>query len=378
MARFSAPPCASRRRFLHRLSLSSLALGGGLHWLRAADAPAEDLLRGRDKLGVALVGLGSYAGGQLAPSLRETKLCRFAGAVTGEAQKGRAWAREYGFPESSVYHYDGMDDLADNPEIDIVYVVTPPGFHREPAEKAARAGKHVICEKPMAPSVEDCDAMIRTCEDNGVLLSIGYRLHFHPYHQRVKALARSEEWGAFERLSGGFGFPVNHRSWRLTEEMGGGPLMDVGIYVIQSACMAKAGEAPESVTAQEHEVTRPELFDEVEEGIDFQLRWADGAVCEGTTSFARYSNRFRAEADRGWIELDPAFSYDGIAGRTSEGRLEKITGFNQQARQMDGFAECILRGTPSSVPGEMGRRDIAIIEAIFRAAKSGQRERVEA
>ncbi len=368
-------PLVSRRTFLENLALGGAAVLAGRLLPAARGAPAPDLpasRRGR-KLGVALLGLGRYAGGQLAPALRKTRLCRLAGVVTGERAKGEQWAHEYGFPGTAVYGYDMMDRLADNPDIDIVYVVTPPGLHARHAIAAAKAGKHVISEKPMAPTVADCDAMIAACREAGVRLSIGYRLHFDPYHGELERLARSGEFGPFERMESGFGFHLSDREWRVNKQLaGGGPLPDVGTYVIQEACRARGEEAPVAVTAREAPKQRPGLFNEVEEEISWTMEFAGGARCAGFASYERGANRFRAEAARGWVELEPAFSYRGIAGRTSRGRMH-FPAVNQQAEQMDDFAACILTGRQTPVPGEMGRRDIAIITAIYEAAASGQR-----
>lgn len=335
-------------------------------------ALAADAAGGR-KLGVALVGLGSYATGQLGPALRQTKLCRLAGVVTGTPEKAARWAREFALPERSLYNYDTLPRIAENPDIDIIYIVTPPGLHAEHTIRAAQTGKHVICEKPMAISVAQCDAMIAACREAGVKFSIGYRLHFQPLHQEVKRLARDRDFGAFTRMEGGFGFHMMGHPWRLTQALGGGgPLMDVGIYVIQSACMA-AGAAPIAVTAHEEPKQRPELFDEVEETIRFTLEFPDGARCEGRASYEEGYNRFRAEGDKGWVELEPAFSYRGLAGRTSRGPLPDAANFNQQAAQMDDFAACILENRATVVPGEMGRRDMQIITAIYESARTGRR-----
>lgn len=363
-------PRTSRRQFLRQLAAGTVALAGASR-LASAAAEMAAPAAGR-KLGVALLGLGGYSGGQLAPALRQTRFCRLAGVVTGHPEKAERWARDYDLPQENLYSYETFDRIADNPAIDIVYVVTPPALHAQFAIAAARAGKHVICEKPMATSVADCDAIIAACRDAGVKLSIGYRLHFHPLHQEVKRLAREKDFGAFTRMDGGFGFRVGSKTWRLTKTLGGGgPLMDVGIYPIQSACMA-AGAAPVAVTAHEEPKTRPELFDEVEETIRFTLEFPDGARAEGVASFNEGFNRFRAEAPDGWIELEPAFSYSGLAGRTSRGPLPGGP-FVQQAAQMDDFADCILRGRETIVPGEMGRRDIQITSAIYEAARTGRR-----
>ena len=369
------PHGPSRRQFLGKLALGGAAVLAGRLAPSAGAAEAPDLLASRQgrKLGIALVGLGRYAGGQLAPALQETRLCRLAGVVTGERAKGERWAREYGFSEKSVYGYDTIGRLADNPDVDIVYVVTPPGLHARDVIAAAKAGKHVISEKPMATTVADCDAMIAACRAAGVKLSIGYRLHFEPHHAELERLARSGEFGPFERMDGGFGFHMARPEWRLDLKLaGGGPLPDLGTYVIQEACRARLEEPPVAVTAREAPKVRPEFFKEVEAEINWTMEFAGGATCAGFASYENGANRFRAEAPHGWVELDPAFSYRGVEGRTSRRRMH-YPAVNEQAGQMDDFAECILSGRPTPVPGEMGRRDIAIITAIYEAAASGQR-----
>lgn len=365
------PPVSfpDRRTFLRQLALGSagLALGGQtLAALAAAPNPP-----GR-KLGVALVGLGSYATNQLAPALRQSRLCRLAGIVTGTPEKAASWAREYELPDRSVYDYTTMDRLAEDPGVDIVYVVTPPGLHAEHTIRAAKAGKHVICEKPMAVSVAECEAMIAACRAANVHLSLGYRLHYHPMWQELKRLAATKDFGEFRTMRGGFGFRHRGGGWRLEKRLaGGGPLMDVGIYVVQAACMA-GGDAPIAVTASEPPKSRPGVFTEVEETIDFTLEFANGATCEGTTSYEIGSNRFRADAAKGFFELEPAYSYGGIVGRTSTGAFPPASA-HQQAAQIDGIAEAILAGTESLVPGAMGLRDMRIVTAIYEAARTGGR-----
>jgi glucose-fructose oxidoreductase len=178
-------------------------------------------------------------------------------------------------------------------------------------------------------------------------------------------------------MEGGFGFRLGSRAWRVDKKLaGGGPLPDVGTYVIQEACRARLEEAPVAVTAREGPKDRPDLFNEVEEEISWTMEFAGGAACEGTASYGRNVNRFRAEAPRGWVEIKPAFSYRGIAGTTSRGPM-RFPSVNQQARQMDDFADCILTGRQTPVPGEMGRRDIAIIAAIYEAAATGKRVEIK-
>src|SRR6266496_152759 len=175
----------SRRNFLRGLGSTGLVAGLGRH--------AGDLLRDNRKLGVALLGLGRYSSGQLGPALRETKLCYLAGVVTGHPEKGEKWTTDFGLNRKNIYSYETFDRIADNKDIDIVYVVTPPALHPEFVIRAAKAGKHVISEKPMATSVDDCNKMIDACHKAKVKLGIGYRLHYDPYHLEMVRLSKEGE-----------------------------------------------------------------------------------------------------------------------------------------------------------------------------------------
>ena len=139
-----------------------------------------------NKLGLVLVGLGTYSTGELAPALEETAHCYLAGVVSGDQGKCEQWKQQHNLKDQNIYSYETFDRIKDNPEIDIVYVVLPNSMHKEFVIRAARAGKHVITEKPMATSVEDCQEMIDACRNAGVMLSIGYRLHFDPFNQEHK------------------------------------------------------------------------------------------------------------------------------------------------------------------------------------------------
>jgi glucose-fructose oxidoreductase len=362
----------SRREFLPKLLVGTAALATGVNALTLR-APRQD--KGR-KLGVALLGLGRYAAGELGPALKQTKLCYLAGVVTGHPEKGEKWAAEYDLKKTNIYSYENLDRIADNKEIDIVYVVTPPGLHPEFAIRAAKAGKHVISEKPMATSIADCDRMITACKAAGVQLGIGYRLHYDPYHLEMQRLGKESELGRFTKITGGFGYVMREREHRTDKKLaGGGPLMDVGIYVVHGACMA-TGSTPKYVTAKEEPKLNPELFNEVEETISFTLEFPHGENCEGLASFNRGANQFHLEGKKGWMDLKSAFSYRGITVATSRGPLNyPVT--NQQAAQMDDFADCVLTGRPTSVPGELGRRDITILMAIYEAARAGKRVKVQ-
>ena len=350
----------TRRDFIGRASLGAAAVALAPH-VRAADLPPPKL-----------AGLGGYASGQLAPALKLTENVQITGVVTGSPEKGRKWSQVFGFPEKAVYSYDTMARLAENPTIDIVYVVTPNALHPQHVIAAAKAGKHVITEKPMATSVADCDAMIAACRAAKVRLSVGYRLHFDPYFADVTRLAQDKDVGPFKRMGGGFGFTMTEPQWRAEKKLaGGGPLMDLGIYSIQAACLAMGDRAPVAITAREQPKKRPEFFRDVEETIEWAMDFADGGRGEFITSYNGGINRFRAESDRGWIDISPAFSYNGLQGDSSKGKLSHEPAVNQQARQIDHIAQCIREGRDSDVPGEMGRRDMIIIEAIYASAAQG-------
>jgi glucose-fructose oxidoreductase len=367
-------PLRSRRTFVRDMTLGAAFIAGGAAGSLAAEL-AEATQGGERRLGVALMGLGLYARGQLGPGLRQTKLCRLAGVVTGSRDKGVRWSRQYGFPESHIWNYDSVHELAGNPDIDIVYVVTPNSLHAEHAIKVAQAGKHVICEKPMASSVADCEAMIAACAKANVKLSIGYRLQFDPYHIELDRLARERDFGLLNRMSGEHSWTVTERAWRIEKALsGGGPLMDVGIYVIQAACRGARAQ-PVAVTATELPKTNPRLFNEVEEAIEWTMEFPGGVTCQGLASYANNGNFFKAEGPQGWIKLEPAFGYGGLEATTSRGPL-RYHPVPQQSLQMDDFASCILTGRESPVPGSMGRDHMAIIEAIYRSAAEGGR-RVE-
>jgi len=259
----------------------------------------------------------------------------------------------------------------------MVYVVTPNGLHAGHCIAAAKAGKHVICEKPMANTVAECDAMIAACRAAGVRLTVGYRLHYEPHHIEFERLAREKIFGPFTRMTGDNGFRMGVRPgaalpWRLNKRLaGGGPLMDMGVYVIQAACMAKVEASPAAITAVFDPVTRPEIFSQVEESVRWTMEFADGSEARCHASYAEGFSRFRAEGPGGWAQLGPpAFSYDDPVLTTSQGRVH-LPRINHQAAQMDGMALELLEGRPSIAPGEMGRRDIAIVEAIYASAGGG-------
>jgi glucose-fructose oxidoreductase len=372
----------SRRKFLRDLSLGTAAVATGFGLASCGKSQPEQSAsntlapNGKKKLGVALLGLGHYATNELAPAFQQTNLCELRGVVSGHPDKAAQWADKYSLSQKNLYNYDNFDSIVHNPDIDIVYVVTPPALHPEFAIRAAKAGKHVISEKPMATSVADCQEMIDACKKNNVKLSIGYRMHFDPYCIELMRLQREQDFGTFMKMTGDRGFVFGQHAWRVEKKLaGGGPMMDLGIYIVQGACMA-TGQTPIAVTAHEEPKQRPDFFREVEETIDFHLEFPNGAVLDAVTSFNHSSDTFRAEGDKGWIEFQThAFGYQVGDVVTSRGPLDFPHPY-QQALQMDDFADCVMNNRDSRVPGEMGLRDIKIIKAVYQASATGKRVKV--
>lgn len=327
------------------------------------------------KLSVALVGLGSYSEFQLAPALQLSEYCTLGGIVTGTPAKAEKWKKQYNLPDKNIYNYQNFDNIADNKDIDIVYVVLPNAMHHEFVIRAAKAGKHVICEKPMAVSVKECEEMIAACRKANVKLSIGYRLHFEPFNQYAMNFGQKQAFGKVKLVESSFGFRSGDpNQWRLKKALaGGGAMMDVGVYAIQAARYS-TGEEPLYVTAQEFK-TDPVKFKEVDETIFWQMEFPGGAVSNSATSYATHTERLFVSAEKGWLELRPAYGYGPLAGRTHQGELN-LPIVNHQAKQFDDFGRCIRENRESSVNGEEGLKDMKVIEAIYRAVKSGRKEKI--
>jgi predicted dehydrogenase len=327
------------------------------------------------KSGVALIGLGEFAYDQLVTVFQQARYARLAAVVTDEPDKAEAWQREFGFPDSGRYDYDTFDRVADNPDVDLVYVVVPNALHRGYVERAARAGKHVLCEKPIATTVRDAEAMIAACRKADVQLAMSYRLRFEPHHQELVRLARERRYGKIKLIESGYGFGVrDDQTSRLDPALsGGGPLLDAGIYAVHAARWL-AGEEPVSVTAQAIK-TNPEKFAEVEETLTWQLRFPSGILATSSTSFAFEVQRLTVWAEYGHFELTQPFGYGPFRGRTPEGPIRKRD-VNSQLRLVDETARCLLRGEPVPVPGPEGLNDLRIIDAIYEAARTKREVRL--
>lgn len=359
----------SRRNFNN---LTAKGIGGAALFSSVPFACAMGANKDKKKLGIALVGLGSYSTYQLAPALQDTQHCYLAGIVTGTPEKEQIWAEKYGIPEKNIYNYQNFDDIANNEDIDVVYVVLPNSMHAEFSIRAAKAGKHVICEKPMGISVAECTAIINACDKASVKLGMGYRLHSEPYTQQVKEYVKEKTFGdvLFVSADAAYRSTGNPDQWRLDKSLsGGGALMNMGVYAIQSAIYG-TGENPISVAAQEFS-TRPDYFKDTDETIAAQFKFPSGAVGNISTSHNFNANAMYVSGSSGWFRLQPANNYGPLSGETSRGDTITFPHESQQKLQMDDFAKHVLFNEPNLAPGEMGKRDMMIVEAIYKSIANG-------
>ena len=363
----------SRRNFIR--TSATLAAASQLAPHASAQGPKK-------KLGYALVGLGRLSTNQIAPALQKTTDSELVGIVTGSPEKAETWKKQYGISDKSIYNYRNFDRIADNPDIDVVYVVLPNSMHEEFTIRAARAGKHVLCEKPMSVSVDEAREMIAECDQAKVKLAIGYRCQFEPHHQECIRIARDKEFGDIRQIDAAFGFKFGDyplgdlRRWRLEMEYaGGGALMDVGIYAVQ-ACRYLTGEEPTSVMAREIK-TDPVKFAEVDETILWSMTFPSGTVANCSTTY-RFNglNAFTVYADKGKFGMSPAYGYGGNKGFVGSEPLAKPQ-IDQFAAEMDDFSKVVKTNSKSIVAGEEGLRDLLVTEAIYKAVNSGASVKVE-
>jgi predicted dehydrogenase len=327
------------------------------------------------KLRVAIMGLGSY-GTRVAEAMKDCKKATLVGVISGTPAKIAAWQSKYGIQEKNCYNYENFDNIKNNPDIDAVYVITPNALHKDEVIRVAKAGKHVICEKPMGLNAKECREMIAACKKANVQLLVGYRMHFEPNTLEIISKRNNGEFGKIMFFQGLCGFRIGDPTqWRLNKALaGGGSLMDIGIYAVNGA-RYMVGEEPAWVTAQENKTDYEKFKDGVDETIQFQLGFPGGAVasCVSTYGFS-YLDRFFLDGTSGYAELWPATGYGPIKGKTNKGELTQPHQ-THQTRQMDEMSDIILRGTKPVVPvdGEEGLRDLIVMDAIYEAAKTGKK-----
>jgi predicted dehydrogenase len=362
------------------------AAGGGL--LAASLAPAMSFAQAPapagKKLGIALVGIGKLTMGQLLPAFAKCKNIAPVALVSGSPDKAKEQAAKYGIDTKNIYNYENYDSIKDNPAIDAVYVVLPNAMHAEYTMRAAKAGKHVLCEKPMEVSSAKCREMIEVCKSNGKKLMVAYRLRYEPNNMALIDTVEKKVCGDLKIIEASAGFMIGkpHDQWRLRSPLaGGGCLMDIGVYALNAARYISR-EEPVEVNAFTHRTeTDPRFVDPAcEESCNFQLRFPSGVLANCTSSYGTGLNRYRAHCSSGWAEVEPALSYQGVKFRydARKGKQEPNVGeVDHFAAEMDHFADCVINNKEIRTPGEEGLKDLLVIEAIYEAAKTGQTVKVK-
>lgn len=346
-------------------------------------APAQP----EKRIGFALVGLGHLTLSQLLPAFASCKKCKPVALVSGDRAKAEKVAAQYGITSKNIYNYQNFDEIKNNPEIDVVYIVLPNSMHAEYTIRAAQAGKHVLCEKPMANSSKEAQQMVDACKKANKKLMIAYRIQYEPLNKLAKQWTRDKKYGKIKLIEA-----VNTQNqgdpsqWRLKKALaGGGAMPDIGLYCLNTARYL-LGEEPDWVFATTQSTSGDPRFKEVEESVLFQLHFPSGALVNNLSSYGVHeAKRYRAYGDNGgWFGLDPAFSYKGLkmeASQVIDGNEYKLQPAleekDQFALEMDHMATCVNDDKQPFTPGEEGLQDMKIIEAVYRSAKEGKPVQLE-
>ncbi|WP_294060387.1 Gfo/Idh/MocA family oxidoreductase [Sphingomonas sp.] len=366
---------------ISRRNLIEMGLAGAVAapTLACAEAPAVPPLPDEQKLGYAIVGLGKLSLGQLIPGLRKTRGARLAAVVSGSPDKAKRVAAENGLSADAIYDYRGFDRLKDDPRVDIVYVVLPNSMHAEYTIRAFKAGKHVLCEKPLATTIADAEAMIAEGKRAGRLLMTAYRCHYEPHNLEAMRRIRSGKYGkprlVLTDMSRQTDLADPSDVWRLDRKMsGGGALADMGVYGINGTRYL-LGEEPVEVRGWAQTDRSDPRFREVEDLIAWQLRFPSGAVSNGSTSFAASGGmRWDVVCEKGRLRGDPGGYYGGnrldIFNHPDQGAIE-LPDIDQFAREMDWFAAAVRGRAPLVSPGEEGLQDVRLMAAILESVARG-------
>lgn len=337
------------------------------------------------RLGFAIVGLGRLSLEEILPAFSECKLAKPTALVSGDRAKADRVAQQYGIKPQNIYDYKNYDSLRNNPDVDIIYIVLPNSMHLEYTVRGAQAGKHILCEKPMATSVEDCQKMIDACKQANRKLMIAYRCQYDPYHRMMIGMVRNKELGTVKLIQADNGQNQSNdlNQWRLKRSLaGGGALPDVGIYCL-NATRYLTGEEPILISAQQYSTPGDPRFKEVEESMTFQMRFPSGILALCSTSYGYHdARRCRVFGSDAWAQLDPAFAYNGLrlmmsrksptnsmAENTTEMRLGPK---NQFALEIDHMADCAIHNKQPHTPGEEGLQDQKLMALIYQSAQTGK------
>ena len=329
------------------------------------------------KVGFAVLGLGKIAEVAVLPAFRNCKKARLEAVISRDKKKAARFARK--FKAKTYYQNDEFDVCLKNPAVAAVFIATPNGAHAEFTVRAADAGKHVLCEKPLAATTEQSWAMVQACRKNGVLLMTAYRKHFDPSALYLKRLVQQGDLGRIDMIHAAFSelyVPGATQPWLVDARLaGGGPLMDLGVYCVNT-CRWILEEDPGEVTA-ELWLNDRSRFSEVEEGISFRLKFPSGIVLQGSSTYSSVLSSFiYVQGSKGWAMLTPAFPFDEeriltakIGARPFSRKFKIIDEF---ALEIDAFASAIQSKTGIAPDGVQGHRDMMIIKAIYEAAKTGR------
>jgi glucose-fructose oxidoreductase len=330
----------------------------------------------KKNVGFAVVGLGAIAQGAVLPAFRHAKNAKLVGLVSRDRRQAETLARKY--KVQAAYGMEEFGACLENPEVDAVYLATPQSEHSKAVVAAARAGKHVLCEKPLALNPEQSAEMVRVCEECGVQLMTAYRKYFEPSTLYLKKLIQSGKLGKIDVINTSFSeLHVAGKSiaWLLDSKVaGGGPLMDLGIYCVNTSRWL-VEEDPVEVSAHSWKKDAAR-FRDVEEGISFWMHFASGLVVQGSSTYSSAISSFVfVQGTKGWACLTPAFPFDEerrltgkMDGKWFEKKFKLVDEF---ARELDAFATAIQMKRPVEPDGRQGHRDICILEAIYAAARNG-------
>ncbi len=333
------------------------------------------------RVGFAVVGLGHLTLNQILPAFGASKLCKVTALVSGDREKARKVAAQYGIPDSGLYDYTTYDKLADNPDVQVIYIVLPNSMHAEFTIRGAKARKHILCEKPMATSAHDCERMIAACRQANVKLMIAYRQQYEPMNREIVKLRKAGKLGALKSYIATNGQDQGDpNQWRQKLKLsGGGCLPDVGIYCLNAARFL-SGEEPTEVWGTVYQPKDDPRFTEVEETCTFGMRFPSGLVAVSSSGYGSHrSQMLRLEGERAWAELSPAFAYSGLKLRTSttvDGQNvvtePQVESKDQFATEMDHMALCVQSNREPHTGGEEGLQDQRITDAIYESARTGK------
>jgi predicted dehydrogenase len=347
------------RRDFHRIA----GLAAASQIMGSAQTPAQ----GR-KLRYCIVGLGRISMDHFMPATRASQYGQVTAIVSGHRDKADKMAAQYNIPAKNIYSYQNFDDIAGNKDIDAVYIALPNSMHAEYTIRAAKAGKHVLCEKPMATSVADSEAMIDACRKAKSRLMIAYRCHFEPVNLKAVELIRQGKLGKIVGINSAFGFNIAPNEWRLNKALaGGGPMMDVGIYCL-NACRYLTGEEPSEVKGYSYSDPKDARFKEVEEALSWSMKFPSGAVASCSTTYGANMTPFvRVYGTRGTLEINDAFGYNG-QHLTAQGVDMPSTQKDPYVFQLeaDHLAECVFGNKDPQCAGEEGLRDMKLMSAIYK------------